>query len=119
MSSTSPINPRMEKIGRLMRRLRCWILPPKNSVFLDGRWHEAVPAQEGPAIATFAGRAIPGYWMLECGRVAEFVGIYDGRPLFFRQPPTKPGELIIGLGIYRVSIRPRAQRMANEPIRAA
>jgi hypothetical protein len=99
--------------------LRCWILPPKNSVFLEGRWLEAVPALEGPTIATFGGRGIPEYWLLECGRVAEFVGIYDGRPLFFRQPPTQPGELMIGQGIYRVSIRPRAAVAVDPSARAA
>lgn len=119
MSPTSLINRRTGTIGKLWRRLRCWILPPKNSVFLDGRWHEAVPAHEGPAVAILDSCAIPGYWMLECGRVAEFVGIYDGRPLLFRQPPTQPGELIIGAGIYRVSIKPRIALAAERPSRAA
>jgi len=119
MSSSSPIKRRFGKFRAFCRGLRCWILPPKNSVFLDGRWRDAVPAQEGPAIASFNGRQVPEWWMLECGRVAEFVGIYDGRPLFFRQPPTQPGELIIGEGIYRVSTRPRVKNAAEQVDRAA
>ncbi|MBI2254676.1 MAG: hypothetical protein HYU58_08665 [Proteobacteria bacterium] len=107
MPPTSPLNPHRRRFHMLWRRLRCWILPPKKSVFLNGRWHDAVPAQKGPPIAIFAGCEMPEWWTLECGRVAEFVGIYDGRPLFFYQPPTRPGEVIIGQGIYRVSVRPQ------------
>jgi hypothetical protein len=119
MSVSSPTNARSSKFRAFCRRVRCWILPPKSSVFLDGRWHEAVPTVEGPAIAIFNGRHVPEWWMLECGRVAEFVGIYDGRPLFFRQTPTQPGELIIGQGIYRVSVRPHMKAIAQQSSRAA
>ncbi len=89
-------------LTRIWRRTRCRILPYKNAVSIGGKWHPVSPVRPGPTVAIYDGRPVPAWWVLECGRVAEFVGIYDDRASNFNQPPTGPGETIIGTAIYRV-----------------
>lgn len=105
---TASSDPRLSPMQRLMRswrRLRCLVLPYKNAVSIDGRWHPVVPVEAGPPIALLDGEAIPQWWVLDCGRLVEFVGVYDGTAANFNLPPTGPGETIIGTAIYRIASR--------------
>lgn len=97
--------PPMQRLIRIWRRLRCLVLPYKNAVSIDGRWHPVVPVEAGPPIGHLDGEDIPQWWVLDCGRLVEFVGVYDGMAANFNQPPTGPGETIIGSAIYRISGR--------------
>ncbi|WP_374380655.1 hypothetical protein [Dongia sp.] len=93
----------VEKLLRAWRRARCIVLPYKNAVSIDGKWHPVVPVEAGPPIAELDGEAIPQWWVLDCGRIVEFVGVHDALAANYNLPPTQPGETIIGSAIYRVA----------------
>lgn len=92
---------------RIVTLLRYNFLPPRNAVNVRGVWILVIPIVRGPEIAECNRKRIPAWWLLECGRLAEFVGAYDGQQTSLWRTPLRHGEVVIDdVAIFHVTDLP-------------
>lgn len=106
-SSLSSHRPGKSSLRAFLKAVRVMALPPRNAAFIKGRPYTVEPDVAGPTGAIYNGKTMPAWWLLKCGRLAEFVGIHDDRQTRNLHAPVGEAETIIdGHGIYRITEKP-------------